>query len=166
VAENEGGNFRVKHTRGSSVRIGDAREALNLIVAESDATSAAIEELLSVKVSDGDWQRFVDLVVPIAPDAKGRGLTMAQNKIGELNKLYKHDVRVAPWKGTGLGALQAVNTYDQHVATMRNLGDGNKAQARYGRSLLNAADGSLAKATANYREMLAAVTASPVLAGA
>jgi hypothetical protein len=35
------------------------------------------------------------------------------------------------------------------------LGDGNKAQARYGRSLLNAADGSLAKATANYREMLA-----------
>jgi hypothetical protein len=49
----EGGNTGEAHARfGAADR--DAREALgNLIVAGTDATSAAIEELLAVKVDDG-----------------------------------------------------------------------------------------------------------------
>ena len=39
----------------------------------------------------------------------------------KLNDLYFHDGRVAPWKGTGFGVLQAVNTYDQHEGIVRNV---------------------------------------------
>ena len=158
IADHEGGHIRIKHTAGSALRIAEARDALNLIVASQTEMDAELELLLSTKVDDVQWQKFLDLAVPIKEDMSPRAKTLAENKLGELNKLYKHDIRAAAWKGTGLGVMQAVNTYDQWVGTMRNLGDGNKAQARFGRSLLSAADGSLGKATANYRTMLAQVT--------
>jgi phage/plasmid-like protein (TIGR03299 family) len=166
AADREAGHIRIKHTAGSALRIADARDALNIIVAEKDATYDELETLLDVKVDDVQWQKFLDLAVPIKDDMSPRSRTMAENKLGELNRLYKNDMRVAPWKGTGLGVMQAMNTYDQHFATMRNLGDGNKGQARYGRTLLAAADGSLAKATAGYRAMLASVTDAKVLVSA
>jgi phage/plasmid-like protein (TIGR03299 family) len=163
IADSEGGHIRIKHTAGSALRISEARDALNVLVASQDAVDKELETLLSVKVDDVQWQKFLDLAVPITDDMKPRGRTLAENKLGELNRLYKHDPRVAPWKGSGLGVMQAMNTFDQWIGTMRNLGDGNKAQARYGRSLMAAADGSLAKATANYRELLASVTDSQLV---
>ena len=36
-----------------------------------------------------------------------------------LNRLYRHDTRVAPWAGTAHGVLQAVNTYEHHENTVR-----------------------------------------------
>ena len=44
---------------------------------------------------------------------------MADNKRDALNKLYRHDDRVAPWAGTAHGVLQAVNTYEHHEGTVR-----------------------------------------------
>lgn len=164
--ENGGELLTVKHTRNSALRIADARDAMGLIVAERDASIAELDGLLSVKVDDVQWQKFLDTLVPMTDDMSARGRTLAENKLGELNRLYKNDIRVAPWKGTGLGVMQAVNTFDQHVATMRNLGDGNKGQARFGRTLLATADGSLAKETNRYRTILAAVTDSKALTNA
>lgn len=34
-------------------------------------------------------------------------------------KLWYYNVRVAPWRGTAYGVLQAANTYNQHEATVR-----------------------------------------------
>lgn len=42
---------------------------------------------------------------------------MAECKRDALNRLYRHDERVAPWAGTGLGVVQAVNTYAHHEGT-------------------------------------------------
>jgi len=50
---------------------------------------------------------------------KGRSLTMADNKRDALNKLYRHDNRVAPWAGTAQGVLQTVNTAEHHEGTIR-----------------------------------------------
>ena len=50
---------------------------------------------------------------------KGRSLTMADSKRDALNKLYRHDNRVAPWAGTAQGVLQAVNTAEHHEGTIR-----------------------------------------------
>ena len=49
----------------------------------------------------------------------GRSLTMADHKRDALDRLYRHDERVAPWAGTALGVLQAVNTYEHHEGTVR-----------------------------------------------
>jgi hypothetical protein len=64
-------------------------------------------------VSKEQWLQFRDLIAPIAKDGKpllGRSLTNARNKVDTLNKLYNYDPRVAPWKDTAHGVLQAVNT--------------------------------------------------------
>ena len=36
-----------------------------------------------------------------------------------LNRLYRHDERVAPWAGTAQGVVKAVNTYEHHEGTVR-----------------------------------------------
>lgn len=46
------------------------------------------------------------LLDPTAEDA------IAEKKRAGLQKLYTHDLRVAPWAGTAYGVLQAANTYD------------------------------------------------------
>jgi len=157
AAAEKGGKYKIKHTRYSSMKIKDAREALGIITTATETFAEEVEEFLSIKVDDRQWSKFLELAVPIAPDAKGRSLTMAENKRGELNRLYKHDERVAPWMGTGWGVYQAVNTYDQHYAVSRNLGDGNKGAARYDRSLMAVSGGELDKQVENVRQTLALV---------
>jgi hypothetical protein len=49
----------------------------------------------------------------------GRAKTIADNKRATLQRLYRHDLRVAPWAGTARGVLQAVNTYQHHEGTIR-----------------------------------------------
>ena len=50
---------------------------------------------------------------------KGRALTLADKKRDTLQRLYRHDQRVAPWAGTAHGVIQAVNTYEHHESTVR-----------------------------------------------
>jgi phage/plasmid-like protein (TIGR03299 family) len=157
IAQGQGTAFRVKHTRNSGLRIQDARDALGLIVAKQDEVTAELDELLKIKVSDSDWQKILDGLFPVKDDASDRSRVIATNKMGELNRMYKHDARAAQWKGTGLGVVQAVNTWSQWEASAKGLGDGSKAQARYNRSLMNATDGSLDKQYKQVREMLAAL---------
>lgn len=157
-AASEGGrSHKIKHTRYSGLKIKDAHEALGILDTGTDGFNAEVEEFLSVKVDDAQWQKFLDALVPVAPDASARSRTMAHNKIGQLNQLYKHDDRVAPWKGTGWGVYQAVNTWEQHFQTARNLGEGNQGAARYGRSLMAVSGGELDKQVATVRELLSSV---------
>jgi hypothetical protein len=44
---------------------------------------------------------------------------MADRKRDGLQRLYRHDQRVAPWAGTAHGVLQAVNTYEHHEVSPR-----------------------------------------------
>src|SRR4051794_22090519 len=46
-------------------------------------------------------------------------LTMADRKRDTLQRLYRHDSRVAPWAGTAHGVVQATNTYAHHEAIVR-----------------------------------------------
>ncbi len=50
---------------------------------------------------------------------EGRALTLADRKRNTLDRLYRHDSRVAPWAGTAHGVLQAVNTYEHHEGAVR-----------------------------------------------
>ena len=47
-------------------------------------------------------------------------VTRAENKRAELVSLYNFDTRVAPWKGSALGVLQAFNTYNHHIVGADN----------------------------------------------
>ncbi len=43
---------------------------------------------------------------------------MAENRREVLQRLYRHDERVAPWAGTAWGVVQAVNTMTHHEAVV------------------------------------------------
>jgi hypothetical protein len=75
-------------------------------------------------VTQQGWDRFLDAHVPRADETtgqalKGRALALADRKRDALNRLYRHDQRVAPWAGTAQGVVKAVNTYEHHEGIVR-----------------------------------------------
>lgn len=118
-----GQTYRVKHTRYSGAKITAAREALAVVHTLSDDFAKELEILANTPVGEPQWLSFLDHHVPL-DDGKGHALegrsrTMALRKRGQLENLYRHDDRAAPWTGTALGVLQATNTWAHHNATVR-----------------------------------------------
>lgn len=119
TSESNRPEYKIRHTVNSAVRIEDAHKALGLIVAGQDDFSREIARLCDTTVTDDQWSRFVQELAPIEVGAKGKGVTMAETKREELTQLWNADPRVAPWRGTAFGALQAANTYQHHIAIVR-----------------------------------------------
>jgi phage/plasmid-like protein (TIGR03299 family) len=135
----KGQSYSVKHTAHSSAKLSDARQALNLVIQNQGAFKREIEILLDVKVSEGDWEK---LLFDIAPqkdeESNPRGATVAQNKRDAINGLWMHDARVAPWRNSGWGAIQAVNTHAHWMTQVR--GDASRAERSYERMVSGAHD--------------------------
>lgn len=151
----KGQQVKIKSTRNSLIRIADAREALHLIHSAQDDFSRQVAELCKIKFDDHMFENFVDLVQPMPKpgDAKTtRALTMAENKRDALNRLWLHDERVAPWRHTGFGVLQTMNTYAHHEQNTRN-------QTRQERNMLHAVNGMTEKADAQVLEMIYSLAA-------
>jgi phage/plasmid-like protein (TIGR03299 family) len=145
-----GQTFKVKHSKRSLGKLTDAREALGIVHTMTDTFTDAVDTLLAVKVSDHAWERIVDSITPLpAPDAEKRAITMAENKRDKLWEFWTEDDRVAPWRGTGMGAWQAFNTYAHHESIVRNA-------VRPERNMRNAVDGTTEKAD---REVLSVIMA-------
>jgi phage/plasmid-like protein (TIGR03299 family) len=111
--------FKTRHSKNSAMRIQSARDALGIVHKMTDNIMAEITKLSEHKVSDAEWQKVLEALAPIPtlmPDDKNKAaVTRAENKREEIVSLYNYDVRVAPWKGSALGVLQAFNTYNHHV---------------------------------------------------
>jgi len=115
--------YKLKHTRHSTARIGDARQALSIVYTMADAFAQEVVQLCATPVTPSQWGRFLDLLVPRA-DAdgqplEGRALTQATSERDRLDQMWLADPRVAPWTGTAHGVLQAVNTYEHHEGVVR-----------------------------------------------
>jgi phage/plasmid-like protein (TIGR03299 family) len=118
VTDQAAKRFKIKHSTNSLNRIGDVREALGIVYSVGDAFAQEVELLTQQTVSEAQWKEF--LTAHAGPDTDSqRSKTMAETKMGELNRLWRHDERVAPWAGTAYGVLSAVNTYTHHHAIVR-----------------------------------------------
>jgi phage/plasmid-like protein (TIGR03299 family) len=133
--------FKLKHTKNSGMKIADAREALKIIFDSADDFSAQVKALTETSVSDAQWAQFLDAHVPV-PEEQGRGKTVSEAKRETLGALWQHDERVSPWKGTALGVLQAVNTFNTHEAIVRKV-------VRQDRMMQNVISGKLGTADAD-----------------
>lgn len=138
--QEQGQEYRVRHTANSSLRLGDAREALGIVFQLGDEFSREIETLLGTKVSDAEFDRFLESLVPIKDDKNEAAASRARNERDVYRSLWREDERVAPWRGNAFGAIQAVNTYRQHVKPTR--GD----TLRVERTMMNTLTGSEAVA--------------------
>lgn len=110
--------IKFKHSRNSPFRALDAREALDLVQLLADDFAAQVKDLCSIGVSEPVWRDFLQAYVPEKAESK-RSRTLAEGKRDALRRLWNHDDRVAPWKNTAWGVMQAVNTYEHHYATVR-----------------------------------------------
>lgn len=119
----KGQTYKVKHSRHSHAQLAAAREALAVVHTLADDFAREVAQLCRTTVSSAQWHRFLDAHVPLADSGRvplrGRALTLAGKKRDELQQLYRHDDRVAPWAGTAHGVIQAVNTWAHHNSIVR-----------------------------------------------
>lgn len=109
--------IKIKHSRNSTFRVLDARKALAMVMAVADDFAAEVRQLCQVTVTDSAWRRF--LLTHVPDGESQRSQTRASTERAELNRLWDYDERVAPWRNTGWGVVQAVNTYAHHYGTVR-----------------------------------------------
>jgi phage/plasmid-like protein (TIGR03299 family) len=113
-----GQSYKVKHSKYSSAKLTDAREALEIVHSMADDFAAEVAQLTNIEVSDKVWGKFLDALCPV-PEEEGRGQTQAENKRADISSLWNGDPRVLPWKNTAYGVIQAVSTFEQHKAIVR-----------------------------------------------
>ena len=114
-----GQEISIRHTSKSMLRLGDARTALNIVHRMADDFAKEIENLLSMKVDERQFETFVKRHCGINDEESKQAISRAENTRLEFYNLWQNDVRVAPWRGTGFGVLQAVNTHRQHLRPTR-----------------------------------------------
>ncbi|QIS05909.1 DUF932 domain-containing protein [Nocardia brasiliensis] len=146
-ARASGKRFKFKRTKNSLDKIGDARQALGIVVESADDFAATVADLCATTVTDRQFSEFLTLWAPV-PEEKGRGRTMAENRRDALTTMYNTDMRAAPWRGTAFGVLQSVNTYNHHGSTVR--GETSRAE----RNMSNAITGKTGEADAEALGML------------
>jgi phage/plasmid-like protein (TIGR03299 family) len=154
-----GQQIKIRHSRNSRLRIGEARDALNIIYQVADDFAAEVEQLCNTRVSDAEWDAFLDAHAPLPEEDKGRSRTMAENKRESLTRLWNHDNRVSTWRNTAWGVVQAVNTYTHHEQTVRGAG-------RVERNMLRAVTGGVDDLDQATLRTLATVRGEPVSARA
>ena len=150
-------SVKYAHRKGVEFRPQDVRDKLDLLIGTTDAVNAELEAMLAIPVSDANWEQFVAAEFGPRPSVlvEGKGsaaLTKWDNSHDTLTALYRNDDRVAPWAGTGFGAIQAVNTWRHHYQVAKNVAGG-----RPERNMINRLDGTNAKADAKALEQLLAI---------
>ena len=146
-------SVKYAHRKGVEFRPQDVRDKLELLVGTADAVNAELEAMLGIPVSDANWEQFVAATIgKDRPFEAGRGQTNWDGMHDSLTALYRTDDRVAPWAGTGFGALQAVNTWRHHVQVAKGVAGG-----RPERNMINRLDGTNTKADARSMELLMSV---------
>jgi len=110
---------RVKHTSQSMMRLNDARQALNIVHQLGDDFAAEISHLMSLKVSDRQFDRFLNVLVPADEEDSKQLQTRADGTRATLRQMWQTDIRCAPFRNTGFGVVQTVNTWRQHVKPTR-----------------------------------------------
>lgn len=123
--------IRIRHTRYAGDRVQDAITVLKAQRVQQERVHNGIESLARVPVTALDLSRLLDYVAPV-PEEEGRSRTIAENARGKILALYRDDERAAPFAGSALGFVQAVNTFENWSATVRGEGDNVRAERQFG----------------------------------
>lgn len=137
AALNEAGaKYRVKHTKNSGMRVMEAREALEIIWSTTDEMSDAINRLTDATLTESQWEILLKTTIPDTGTQKGD--TQAANRRDAIDRLWRYDNRVAPWKDSMFGAYQAWNTWGHHER-------GNAGTLKPERNMLESINGATEK---------------------
>ena len=131
----KGQEHKIRHTK-NSLKVLNAREALNIVFEDTEAFENKLNALCHKRVTTKQWANFLDVHIPL-PEEDGRGKTMAEQKRDQYENLWRNDERVSPWKGTRFGVLQCANTWQHHMSSLKG-GETMRAE----KNMVNALNGS------------------------
>jgi phage/plasmid-like protein (TIGR03299 family) len=145
------GQFVLRHTKNSAMRLKDAKQVLGLLTQQADEMNAWLGEMVKAEVPEDAFIKWLNVMVPI-PEIKktlmtvksiqgedvqvekvsANAQTIALKKRDRLIEMWDKDPRVSPWKNTRLGVLQLWNTFQQHEVSFKGAKafDGNVNAAR------------------------------------
>lgn len=110
---------KIKHTRYSEQRLDAAEKevaaALGMITERDESFAAYVAEWCAVDLTESQgsaWIKEISGLSALTEDSSKNARTRADNAAQVLAGL-RSDSRVAPWWGTGFGALQLASTFDQ-----------------------------------------------------
>ena len=107
--------YKVRHTSQSLGRIGEVRANLGLVAEQVDGEfDKEFRELVSEYVSDAKFNEIVKAFTGFDKAKEGRSKTIAENKVGVLNNLWRNDERAASWRNSMYGVLATFNTAHQY----------------------------------------------------
>lgn len=113
--------IKLRHSRNSTLRLGEARSELEIMFAAADEMVAAVDRLQNTPVTNEQFAKVREALDPRpAADKEGTSAPARwDTRQGKLIDLWTKDERVTPWAGTAWGVLMAFNTYGQHEQTFR-----------------------------------------------
>lgn len=150
-AQGSGVVTKMKHTSKSGERYDGYVNTILMHHGYVAAVVERVEMLASIPLSEEDWQRCIVAQLGPVPDAEGAAKTRRMNAESALLRMAKFDERCSPWRGTALGALQTLNTYTTHEASVK----GDRAV----RMAERAVTGQQAKIDAEFLKIISTVTA-------
>jgi phage/plasmid-like protein (TIGR03299 family) len=110
--------WSASHTASIHDRAEQAKQNLRLTNSFYDKFENEVQRLIDQTVSEMLFEQILEEIVPDpTPEKEGakisdRKLDNALTKRGEIRELYNLDSRVAPFKDTGWGVVQAFSTHD------------------------------------------------------
>lgn len=147
-----GSDVVVRHTSKSHLRLATARDALQIVHSFETDFASEIETLMSMKVTDRAFDRFLSVLVPATDIESQSSQTRASNTRAQLRQMWQTDIRCAPFRGTGFGAVQTVNTWRQHIKPTR------QGRSLIERTMMDTLTGQTEIADREVVEMLMGVT--------
>lgn len=158
AAAEKGETVKVRHSKYSRMKLQNARDALGIITGTAEAFVAEIEALSSQKVTDAQFGKVLDNLIPVSADDMSKmALTKAEGKRERIWAMYRNDMRCAPWTGTAFGVVQTFNTWSHHEKALRKSNGRDTVRAE--RNMLSAIDGTTDSETAAVMNALAVATA-------
>lgn len=122
---------KTRHTKHSTLLVDNVRDALGLLGATSHAVVNWVDGLADTPITDAQWESILDSVWPDRPKDSTRVRARLANRRATVDELYRNDPRCNPWRGSALGAFQALNTHRLHVA-----GPGGQGFERFERNTM------------------------------
>jgi phage/plasmid-like protein (TIGR03299 family) len=112
-------SWAARHTSSLDGRAADARQALQLMFRTAETFRAEVEALTRQTISDHQVEQVLTGIWPDQPDATDRRRAGAARRRDAVRSMYRNDPRVAGWRGTAYGLVQAASTWEQWVAPRR-----------------------------------------------
>lgn len=123
----------IRHTATARGRVQDAREALDMTFKYSERYQNAVEDMISTKMNDADFDAFLASLYEAGEEPS----TRKQNVMQEVKNLWNGSPTLQDAKGTRFGAFQAITEYTTHFSDVHGKTEEEKSIKRAQRDVLD-----------------------------